>query len=90
MPDKPLRITFAYGRERRRVQVAENAHELWDIVSASREPGRLVGRALLDHQSLSGIDQKLDAVLAALEEVKAAAGKDEALERALRACRAAG
>ena len=57
-------------------------------------PGRLVGRALLDYQSLSGIDQKLDALLAALEEVKAAAGEDEALrsalERALRARRTAG
>ena len=94
MPDKPLKITFTYGRERRRIQVAENARELWDIVSASREPGRLVGRALLEHWSVSRMDQKLDAVLAALEEVKAAAGKDEALrsalERALRVCRAAG
>ena len=53
-----------------------------------------MGRALLEHWSLSRIDQKLDAVLAALEEVKAAAGKDEALrsalERALRVCRTAG
>lgn len=42
-----LRLTMQYRNRRKRSRIKEGAAEIWEMLSASPDPGELVARALL-------------------------------------------